>query len=135
LEGCTNIKELDISHLTQVTLIGNLFLKGCTSLETLILPPNIEYIARSFLEECTNIKELNVSHMQNNCCNKITTNALIKVKVNEKLMNWNLNYKSLTLFVSNPTTNKCNSIKGKSLYHFTTHIILNVRLNIQLGIL
>jgi hypothetical protein len=132
LKGCINIKKVDLSYLTHLTNIYDLFLKKCTSLETLILPSNIEYIGYgSFLEGCTKIKELNVLHMQNNCCNKITTKALIQV--NGKLMNWNLNYKSLTLFVSN--TNKCNSIKGKALYHFTTHIILNVGLNIQLGIL
>ena len=131
LEGCTHIKELNLSHLTKLTHIDYKFFKNCINLETFILPSNVEYIGRSFLEGCTHIKELNLLHLiKLNYDNLFENNLLVFIQVN-KSMKWKLQHKSLNCLVSN----KFNSFNIQSLYHFTTHVILNVNLNIHLGIL
>jgi hypothetical protein len=114
-------------HLTILTQIGNSFLYRCTSLKTLILPPTIKYIGQSFLGRCTNInlsQLINLTNYDNLFLNKL----LVFVQVN-KSMKWKLEYKLLVCSVSNEP--KLNSIKEKSLYHFTTYVALNVSLNIR----
>jgi hypothetical protein len=62
---CVSIKNLNLSHLTKLTSINTAFLHNCTSLEILILPPNITYIDMLFLKGCSNVKEINMSNLLN----------------------------------------------------------------------
>ena len=134
LIGCKSIKEINLSNLTKLTHINNTFLRKCTLLETLILPPNIEQIEYSFLEDCTNITEVNLSYLTKltkwNISNlNIYLVFIVSNSLNIQNYPTKLKYKSL-IFI-----NSFHQINRKSINNFTKHVILNVKLNIHLGII
>jgi hypothetical protein len=112
LERCTNIKKLDLSHLTQLPSIKSSFLKGCRSLEILILPPNIDYIGSLFLKGCTNVKQLKLSNLTKLTC------------IREFFLENCINLKTLILpptikYIGDSFLKGCTNIKELNLSHLT----------------
>ena len=63
LIGCTLLKAIDLTPLSNVTVIQNAFMKGCSSLTALDLTPlfNVAEIKGSFLEGCRSLVSLDMS--------------------------------------------------------------------------
>jgi len=63
LQGCTGLKSLDLSGLSNVKFIGENFLYGCTGLTSLDFSPfsKVTHFDEDFLRNCTSLTTLNFS--------------------------------------------------------------------------
>jgi hypothetical protein len=56
--NCESLKRVDFSRCTELTILPNSIFPGCTALEEVVLPPNLEEIGFDEFDECKNLKEI-----------------------------------------------------------------------------
>lgn len=59
--ACTELEEIDLSHLKNLKYLGAYAFSGCTTLEKATMPENIENIGESAFSGCESLKELTLT--------------------------------------------------------------------------
>ena len=67
LRDCENLTSIDLSPLSNVTLIGHNFLRNCKNLTSIDLSPfsNVTSISSYFLSSCENLTSIDLSPFSN----------------------------------------------------------------------
>lgn len=121
LEGCCNLKKIDLSPLSQVTRIGFGFLSKCSGLVNLDLNPlsKVKNIGSEFLAGCSGLTSLDFSSM-----NQVTNIELCFLQNCSSLTNIDFSSMNQVMWIGENFLYGCNKLTHLNLSAFKNVIIV-----------